>query len=265
MTPELEGRASAGAEVALLAPGHWRLSIPSGPAGQYRLAQLDDYTRLPRAALRWRPPLCLSLRARTSGAGLPGTWGFGLWNDPFSARFGLGGTARRLPALPNAAWFFYASPPNFLALHDRHPAQGFLAATFAAPAMPALALALAAPALPLLAWPPTGRLLRRLAARYVGEDAALLKLDPAAWHSYAMKWRAEGVRFAVDGETVFETSTSPRGPLGLVLWIDNQYAAFPPDGRLRFGNLANREPAWLELAGVEVGGAECARKGDQLG
>jgi hypothetical protein len=252
MTPELEGRASAGAEVALLAPGHWRLSIPAGPAGQYRLAQLDDYMRLPRAALRWRPPLRLSLRARASQAGLPGTWGFGLWNDPFSARLGVGGAARRLPALPNAAWFFYASPPNHLAFHDRHPAQGFLAATFAAPALPAPALALAAPALPLLAWPPTGRLLRRLAARLVAEDAAALAADPTAWHAFALDWCAGRVCFAIDGQTVFETAISPRGPLGLVLWIDNQYAAFPPDGRLRFGNLANPEPAWLELAGAEV-------------
>jgi len=258
MTPDLEGRATPGAEVALLAPGHWLLSIPAGPAGQYRLAQLDDYMRLPRAALRWRPPLRLSLRARASGSSLPGTWGFGFWNDPFSARLGVGGTARRLPALPNAAWFFHASPPNYLALHDRHPAQGLLAATFAAPTLPAPALALVAPALPLLAWPPTGRLLRRLAARYVGEDAARLTLDPTVWHSYAVEWRAEGVRFAIDGQAAFETATSPRGPLGLVLWIDNQYAAFPPDGRLRFGNLANPKPAWLELAGVAVEMDPCA-------
>jgi hypothetical protein len=40
--------------------------------------------------------------------------------------------------------------------------------------------------------------------------------------------------------------------LGLVLWIDNQYAAFPPTGRLRIGSLLNPESAWLELADVEV-------------
>ncbi len=252
MTLELAPRSTPGAAANALADGHWRLSLPAGPEGRYRLAQLDDYMQRARAAFLWRPPLRLVLRARASSAGLAGTWGFGLWNDPFSASIGLGGMARRLPALPNAAWFFYASPPNYLAVHDHHPAQGLLAATFVAPALPAPVLALAAPALPLLAWPAAARGLRRLARRLVHEDAAALAIDPTAWHDYALEWHADRVRFAVDGEVAFETALAPRGPLGLVLWIDNQYAAFPPAGRLRFGTLATPEPAWLELAAVQA-------------
>jgi hypothetical protein len=45
---------------------------------------------------------------------------------------------------------------------------------------------------------------------------------------------------------------SPRPPLGLVIWIDNQYAAFTPNGRIGFGVLENPEPAWLELKEIEV-------------
>lgn len=251
-SPALERRATAAAEVRAVAPGRWRLSIPAGPAGRYRLAQLDDYSRRQRPAFAWRPPLRLTLSARASQPALAGTWGFGLWNDPFSANLGLGGAARRLPTLPNAAWFFYASPPNHLAVHDHHPAQGYLAATFASPAVPAPVLALAAPALPLLAWPRVARRLRRLARRLVAEDAALLAVDPTAWHTYELDWLAGGVRFYVDRRLAFETAVAPRGPLGLVLWIDNQYAAFPPAGRLRFGTLATPEPAWLELAEVRV-------------
>jgi hypothetical protein len=44
-----------------------------------------------------------------------------------------------------------------------------------------------------------------------------------------------------------ETSVSPRPPLGLVIWIDNQYAAWHPDGKIGFGVLENTEPAWLEI------------------
>jgi len=160
--------------------------------------------------------------------------------------------ARRIPALPQAAWFFYASPPNYLALHDTHTAQGLLAATFASRRIPALLLAASLPALPLLAWSPTARLLRRAARPFVAEDALRLDLDPTRWHNYRLEWRTDAVDFTVDGEPCFTTTVAPRGPLGLVLWIDNQYAAFPPQGTLRFGTLANPEPAWLELAEIEV-------------
>lgn len=234
-----------------MASGQWRLQIPGGPGGRYRLAQLDDYGGLARSQFYWQPPMHLELRARVSDADLPGTWGFGLWNDPFTASLGLQGTARRLPALPETTWFFYASPPNHLAVHDTHPAQGFLAATFTSRRIPSWLLATGIPALPLLAWPVTARFLRRLARRFVTEDAAQLTVDPTQWHDYRLEWRADVAHFTVDDETCFTTAVAPRGPLGLVLWIDNQYAAFPPDGRLRFGTLAN-EPAWLELADVVV-------------
>lgn len=251
VTPDLEPRTTPGAQVATLATGGWQLSVPEGPGGSYRWAQLDDYLRRARSAFAWRPPVTLRVRARVSAAALPGTWGFGFWNDPFSVSLGLGGTARRLPALPNAAWFFYASPPNYLALRDTHPAQGLLAATFASPRIPTLALTLGTPLLPLLAWPPTARWLRRLTRAFVQEDAAALTVDPTAWHTYALTWQADTVRFAVDDAEVWTTPVAPRGPLGLVLWLDNQYAAFPPEGRLHFGTLPN-PPAWLELAEIAI-------------
>lgn len=251
MLPKLTPRNTPDSEVVALASSAWRLRIAGGPGGRYRLAQLDDYSSLPRNRFLWRPPVCLEVRARVSEAQLPGTWGFGLWNDPFTASLGLAGTARRIPALPQAAWFFYASPPNHLALHDTHPAQGLLAATFASRRIPPLLLAPALLALPLLAWPPTARWLRQAARRFVAEDALRLDLDPTQSHHYRLEWRADTVDFTVDGALCFTTPVAPRGPLGLVLWIDNQYAAFPPDGRLRFGTLPN-EDAWLEFTSVEL-------------
>lgn len=228
------------------------MEIPAGPEGVYRLAQLDDHMDQPRSAFPWQPPLRLELRARVSAEGLPGTWGFGLWNDPFSAGFGVSGMARQLPLLPNTAWFFYAGQPNYLALRDDHPAQGFLAAVFNAPKIPSLALAPGAIALPLLAAPPAARLLRRAARVLIREDAALVPAGAADWRAYRIDWRAEGVRFVVDDQEIFVTPHSPRGPLGLVIWLDNQYAAFPPSGRLRLGTSANPEGAWLDVEAVEV-------------
>lgn len=230
-----------------------RLHVPPGPAGRYRLAQVDDYHHLPRARFPWKPPLRLSLEARVSHPEVLGTWGFGLWNDPFFAvGLGFGGTVRWLPALPNTAWFFHASPPNHLTLRDDLPAQGFLAAVFSSPRLPSLLLALGMPFLPLLLWRPAARAVRRLARTVVQEAAASLDLDPTQWHAYALEWRAKGVRFTVDGQAVLETPVSPRGPLGLVLWVDNQFAAFQPEGRLAFGTLACEEPAFLEIASLSV-------------
>jgi hypothetical protein len=243
----LQTRTTPGAAVEQIDTTSWRFTLPPGPAGQYRWAQLDDYLHLPRSRFLWNPPFELRLRARVSAADLPGTWGFGLWNDPFNLSLGIGGTARRLPAMPNAAWFFYASPPNHLAFREGHPAEGLLAATFRSPLWPAWVLALGAAALPLLAWPVTARLLRRAASRVIAEDAALVPLDPTDWHDYHLIWEAGQVRFAVDGTFVYETSTSPNGKLGLVIWIDNQYAAFLADGRVRTGTLAYDREAWLEV------------------
>jgi hypothetical protein len=230
------------------------LELPAGPSGKYRLAQLDDYTGLSRRNFTCHPPLTFSLNARASAGEIPGTWGFGLWNDPFSLSLGLGGGTRRFPVLPNSAWFFYASPPNYLSLRSDLPAQGFLAATFRSPILPALVLGLAAPGLSLVALPPAARLLRRLARVIIRQDAALIGDHPnfatAEWHAYRMDWLPGSVTFAVDGEAVFNTSLPPREPLGLVLWIDNQYAAFPPDGRIKYGSLESLQPAWIEVSDI---------------
>lgn len=227
------------------------MEIPAGPSSHYRLAQLDDYPGLPRRAFPWKPPSTLSLRARASEESIPGTWGLGLWNDPFSLSLGFGG-GRRFPTLPNAAWFFFASPPNYLSLRDDLPAQGALAATFQSqPPLAALA-ALSAPALPLLALPPVSRAIRRLGRRMVRQDAARLAINPVEWHTYRLEWSWGHVSFCVDGSPVLETQVAPFGPLGLVIWVDNQYAAWPTTGRLSFGTLANPHPAWIEIEKLTI-------------
>jgi hypothetical protein len=59
------------------------------------------------------------------------------------------------------------------------------------------------------------------------------------------------VAFAVDEALIFRTGICPRGPLGLVIWIDNQYAAWKPDGRVSMGALAHPQ-AQLEIEALEI-------------
>lgn len=248
--PELQAHQSAGGEVVEPSGGMWRLSIPAGPAGGYRMAQLDDYRAIPRHDFPWRPPLQLTLEARASGNRLPGTWGFGLWNDPFGTGLANGGT-RLLPALPNAAWFFFASDQNYLSFRNDQPAHGALAGVFRSPGVPVWSFLPLTPLAVLLVVKPLARVARRMTAALIDEQAVGLDLDVIGWHRYSIMWESDKAVFSVDGQVVAESRISPRGPLGLVVWIDNQYAAWRPDGSLGYGTLAGPE-AWIEVRGLAV-------------
>ncbi len=233
----------------------YRLSIPAGLANKYRLAQLDDYTQIPRRQFPWRAPATLSVSARTSSGSLPGTWGFGLWNDPFGLSLGFGGNPWRLPALPNAAWFFGASKESHLSFRDSRPApsaqreiaaNGFIAQTFRSPRFHPLLVPAG------LALPFSRRATRQFLGRVIGEDGVGLSVDVTQWHRYSLEWREERVTFEVDDIQVLESPASPNPPLGLVIWIDNQYAAFTPEGKIGFGVLENPEAAWLEIKDINI-------------
>jgi hypothetical protein len=241
--PGLSARQTKGASVTPTSGG-FRLTIPASDGSRYDDAQLDDYARLPRQDFPHRS-LDLSLRARASAESTPGTWGFGLWNDPFGLSLGFGGNPFRLPTLPNAAWFFYASPQNYLSFRNDKPAQGFLAQTFRTPRFhPSLIGA-------GLALPFSRVESRRRLSQVIVEDSAALSVDVTQWHGYRLTWREDHVAFEVDDVLVLETSVSPHPPLGLILWIDNQYAAFTPEGKIAFGVLEHPE-MWLEVDGMEI-------------
>ena len=251
-------RSTPGAKVEEISDGEhhqiYRLSIPAGSSDRYRLAQLDDYTKKARSQFPLRPPPSTSLRtsvsfslsARASSNSIAGTWGFGLWNDPFGLSLGFGGTPFRLPALPNAFWFFGASPENYLSFREDKPAQGFLAQTFRSPKFHPLLIPAG------LALPFSRKATRRLMGNVIGEDGVRLRLDVTQWHKYELDWREHHVAFKVDDAPAFESSVSPHSPLGIVIWIDNQYAAFTPEGKIGFGVLENPEPAWLEVKDIDV-------------
>lgn len=245
MNLDFKTRQTPGASVQNTEKG-FRLSIPGGDNRGYRVAQLDDYAKSARKDFPHRPSLSLSLRARTSAESIPGTWGFGLWNDPFGLSIGFGGNPFRLPALPNAIWFFHASDENYLSFSDK-PGNGFLAQAFHSPVFPLL------PILRLGAiFPFSRKKARKIMSEIVAEDGVRLGVDVTAWHTYRLEWSPKRSVFRVDGDLVLETSVSPRPPLGLVIWIDNQYAAWRPDGKSGFGVLENTEPAWLEIEELDL-------------
>jgi hypothetical protein len=238
-------RSSNGASVSPISNGY-RLTIPASARDEYRLAQLDDYIHLPRQDFSARPPWALSLHARSSSQSIPGTWGFGLWNDPFGLSLGFGGNPFRLPALPNAIWFFHASPQNYISFANDKPAQGFLVQTFSSPRFHSLLLPIG------LTFPFLKKKARQYLSRIVEEDSAAVSVDVTQWHSYRFEWSENRSAFWVDETLILETPVSPHPPLGLVMWIDNQYAAFAPDGKLKWGLEKNPAEAWLEIESIEI-------------
>jgi hypothetical protein len=191
----LEFLNAGGGKIAPIEGDAYRLSIPEGPEGRYRLAQLDNYGHLKRRDFPHRAPCQIQVEMRACAESLPGTWGFGIWNDPF----GMG------------------------------------------------LLALVSPGLALMLNPAGRRLLRRLGRKIVQQDTVRLEADPSEWHEYKLEWKNQQDDFYVDGVSVLGTKISPQGRLGLVIWIDNQYASLPPDGRFKYGMQSNEEPAWIEM------------------
>lgn len=248
----LQTRLTPSASIQRVSSDGWRLSLSPGDHKEYRWAQLDDYLHIARNRFSWKAPVQLSVHARVSAPDLPGTWGFGFWNDPLNFSLGLNGMARRLPALPNTAWFFYASPPNFLAFNDLHPANGFLTAVFSSPQIPSLFFAPAVPLLPLAVFKPAARLLRRLASRIIREDAKQIETDVTQWHFYRLEWLPQSVSFFMDNLLLYQTDIAPRGKLGFVLWIDNQYAALTAQGIFSAGKLAYSETSWMEIKHLDI-------------
>jgi hypothetical protein len=253
----LKPRLSAGGTAKATERG-WLLSIPSGSNRQYRLSQLDDHRGLARIKYPCRPPLELSLDARVSSPNLPGTWGFGMWNDPYGFSFGPSDGFWRFPALPNAAWYFYSSPISYLSFRDDKPANGFLAQVFASPLFDPLLLQAIA------TLPFSLKKTRSLLSRIISEDGVSLyglqappdprrsKPDVTQWHHYVLDWDSARTRFIIDDVCILETQLTPHAPLGIVIWIDNQHAGFNPQGKLTFGLEPNPEPAWMEIGDLDL-------------
>jgi hypothetical protein len=226
------------------------VSMTIQPSQQtYSNAQIADY-RYDEFKFRWRPPLRLTVVAQASAAAdaLRGTAGFGFWNHPFSP------DSRRLPHLPQAIWFFFASPPSNMALAYGVPGHGWKAATLDATRPGAIALApLALPAALLMRAPSLyARLYPHIQRRLNIAERRLESGLLAERHHYTIEWRSNGAVFAVDGKTVLQTPDAPRGAAGFVAWIDNQYAVVTPQGGLGFGIVPVEREQRLKLEQVTI-------------
>ena len=212
-------------------------------------AQIDDYGGRRRHEFLWHPPLTMTVRARFSHpvGELSGTAGFGFWNDPFLM------TGKRWPSLPRATWFFGASPPSNMKLDPRVPGWGWKAATLDAIRLPFFLLAPTAPiAVPLMNVRPLYRALWPIAQRAIGVSEARVNADMRAWHAYRMEWHADSVRFQVDENIVLDSKTSPRGPLGFVMWLDNQCMIVTPWGKFGYRWLAAPGRQWMEVDSLSI-------------
>jgi hypothetical protein len=222
-----------------------RLALAGARRDHYADAQIDDYAGLARRRFPWRPPLRMTVRARASRP-LAGTAGFGFWNNPLSPLL------EGRPALPAAIWFFHASPPSDMPLAHGVPGHGWKAACIDATQPSALAWAPLAPPVLLLnnipalyqrMWPRVQRALRIAEAPISAPDTR--------WRTYTLEWHERWARFDVDGVIILETDRPPRGPLGLVAWVDNQWAIATPSGRFGWG-LLDVDTQWLDLAQLRI-------------
>jgi hypothetical protein len=216
---------------------------------RYTDAQIDDYQGLARRDFLWRPPLQMTVRARFShpAGALHGTAGFGFWNDPFLM------TGFRRPALPRVVWFFYSSPPSDMKLALNVPGCGWKAGTLDALRWPFFALLPAAPiAIPLMNVGALYQALWPIGQRAINVSEALVPADMTDWHTYVLVWHKQTVRFSVAGQTFLTCQTAPRGPLGFVMWLDNQYMIITPGGRFGYGLLESPGEQWLEISSLEI-------------
>ncbi|MFN8493817.1 MAG: hypothetical protein U0350_39830 [Caldilineaceae bacterium] len=226
-----------------------RLVNAACSAREYSNAQIDDYAGRLRRAFHWRPPLTLTVQARFShpAGELRGTAGFGFWNDPFMM------TGARRPSLPRAIWFFYSSAPSNMQLAQDVPGHGWKAATIDAWRLPFFLLAPTAPvAVLLMRIPALYRRLWPIGQRAIHVSEAIIPEPMTEWHTYRLEWGKQVARFWVDESVILNCTTPPCGPLGLVVWLDNQAMVVTPQGQFRHTLVAAEAPQWMEVAELDI-------------
>jgi hypothetical protein len=141
-----------------------------------------------------------------------------------------------------------------MALVPGVPGRGWKAASLKTRRWPGLMFAPAAlGAVLLMQVPGLGRPVMNLARRFMtAYEAPLSDVALDAWHDYEIEWRAAEARFRVDGVERLRSPAPPAGPLGFVLWLDNQYAIASESGQFGFGVRPLPEEQWLEVDNLRI-------------
>lgn len=234
-----------------------RMGFDGAQAGKYTDAQIDDYTMVSKADYIWKPPLRMTVRARSSHPAadarstektkgiLRGTAGFGFWNKPFTMQ-------GNWFTFPQSIWFFYSAPPSDMAFIPGIPGWGWKAqvihTTPGSVLTHGLPLALTAGHARM-----SGNVGRagHFMKRFVGAEEAIVTEDMTKWHTYTLEWHKNESVFWVDDRCILSTPLSPSGALGFVAWLDNEYAVATPKGELRFGKTATGAQ-WLDMDSVKI-------------
>jgi hypothetical protein len=222
--------------------------IPGEDPNAYHNAQITEYVP-DKLNFQCQPPLRMSVKAYSSlhPNNLKGTAGFGFWNHPFEP--GKKGFSR-----PQALWFFFAAPPNNMALAKGVPGSGWKAATFDAKRW---LFALLAP------FAPIGVLLMRsqrlynalwgIGQRAIGVSEVLLDSELLnGEQEYVLEWRKDGATFMVNGNVVHQTDQVPQGTLGFIAWMDNQYRVITPQGAFSGGMSEITRPQALVISEIKI-------------
>lgn len=204
-----------------------RMVVRRADDDQLALAQIDDYIYRPMADFAWRPPLTLETRLRFSSNQGPGTVGLFLWNNPL----GLGA---ELADVRPMKWigFYRASPTSdFSALGEK---TGFRATVLNGSWFNLIAMF--APLFPKPA---------------VYEKPLDGVMDWSEWHTFTIDWRVSRTTITIDGEPMLDASEQIRGPLGLVLWYDNNQP-HTGDNKLDLCYDPVTEPVYLDVDYVTI-------------
>ena len=156
--------------------------------------------------------------------------------------------------MPQAAWFFFGSPPNDLPLAHHGVGRGWFASTINARSLKAIMLIPAAPIVLLLNQfrPLRNRIWPHIQER-LGITFRPLQVEMTEWHTYCVHWDKTGCTFLVDEHEVLRTEAAPGGPLGFVCWLDNQYMILTKRGRFGWGTKPTNQEQILHITDLEIG------------
>jgi len=97
------------------------------------------------------------------------------------------------------------------------------------------------------------QLLWPIAQRAMGVSEYLLDLNLLTKpHTYTLDWLDDSLEFGIDGLVVHKSPVAPRGAMGFVAWIDNQYAIVKPQGSMSFGYASIQNEQSLILTDIKL-------------